>query len=250
MPNLSDPNGLEAIGVLLTALGLSSVSGLRAYLPLLAVAVGSGAPGPNDGHLIVLSKPFQSLGSTWVTVLLVVLVIGEFIVDKIPVVDHLSDAVHTIIRPISGAIVMAGISNPVSNANPWVAAAVGAALAFTVHGVKAVSRPAVTATTAGIGNPIVSFIEDIITGVVAVLAILAPFVAILVAIGLAVGFFLLLRAAWRRLRGRRAQRGQPALPTNPLYGQGYGPPSYGPPSYGQGYGPTPTGSGYGRGARR
>jgi hypothetical protein len=53
----------EALAVLLTALGLSTASGLRAYFPLLAVAVGSNVPTGNGQHLITLSKPFQALGT-------------------------------------------------------------------------------------------------------------------------------------------------------------------------------------------
>lgn len=168
---------MGAIAVLLTALGLSSASGLRAYFPLLAVAVGSDIP-TGDGHtLITLSKPFQALGTPWLIALLAILALGEFAVDKVPGLDHASDAIHTIVRPIAGAVVMAGISNPLSEADPWAAAVVGAVLALGVHGTKAVARPAVTATTVGVANPLVSAGEDIITFVMTLLALLAPLLA-------------------------------------------------------------------------
>lgn len=176
----------EALGILLTALGLSSASGLRAYFPLLAVAIGSNVSTGNGQHLIALSKPFQALGSWWFVALLTVLVLGEFVVDKVPGLDHLSDAFHTIVRPLSGAIIMAGTANPLSEKNIWAAAVVGAVLALTVHTAKAASRPAVTATTVGLGNPVVSLIEDGIVAVVTVLAVLAPFVAAALILVLAV----------------------------------------------------------------
>lgn len=167
----------EALAVLLTALGLSTASGLRAYVPLLAVAIGSHMTPGNGQPLITLSKPFQALGTWWFVVLLVVLVLGEFTVDKVPGLDHVSDAFHTFVRPLSGAIIMAGTSNPLSEKSIWAAAVVGAVLALTVHTAKAASRPAVTATTVGIGNPIVSSIEDGIAAVITLSAVLAPFVA-------------------------------------------------------------------------
>lgn len=181
---------IEALGVLLTALGLSSASGLRAYFPLLAVAVGSGVSTGNGQHLITLSRPFQALGSWWIIALLVVLVLGDFIVDKVPGLDHVSDAFHTIVRPLSGAIIMAGTDNPLSERNIWAAAIVGAVLALTVHTAKATSRPAVTAVTAGLGNPVVSVIEDGIVVVVSVLSVLAPFIAaaLIVVLAVAVGW--------------------------------------------------------------
>lgn len=176
----------EALAVLLTALGLSTASGLRAYFPLLAVAIGSNVSTGKGQHLITLSKPFQALGTWWFVALLVVLVLGEFTVDKVPILVHVSDAFHTLVRPLSGAIIMAGTSNPLSEQNIWVAAVVGAVLALTVHTAKAASRPAVSATTAGIGNPVVSLIEDGITAVITILALVAPFVAAVLIVVLAV----------------------------------------------------------------
>jgi hypothetical protein len=202
---------LEALSALVTALGLSSASGVRAYLPMLAVAIGSNVPTGTDGaHLVRLSPAFQTLGAPWLIALLVVLVLGEFAIDKIPVLDHISDLAHTIVRPVAGAVVMAGTINPVSERNLWVAAAVGAILALTVHGAKAATRPVVTASTAGLGNPVLSLGEDLVTALLSVLAILAPVLALLFLVVLAI---LIARPLARGLRwvmrGRRQL--QPAL---------------------------------------
>jgi hypothetical protein len=207
MPSFESTTALlEALSVLLTALGLSSASGLRAYLPLLAVAIGSNITTGNGDHLVRLSPPFQALGAPWLIGLLAVLVLAEFTVDKIPVLDHISDLVHTIVRPVAGAVIMAGTSNSLSESNLWVAAIVGAVLALTVHGAKAVSRPAVTVATAGMGNPVVSLGEDIVTAILTVLSVLAPFLALLFFLVLAV---LIARPLVHGLRwflsGRRSQ---------------------------------------------
>jgi hypothetical protein len=213
MPDLGQSEPMlvmTAIGVLLTALGLSTASGLRAYLPLLAVALGTDIPTSDGGTLITLSTPFKQLigqNSPWVLVaLLAVLAVGEFGVDKIPGLDHASDLVHTIVRPVAGAIVMAGISNPLSESNVWAAAALGGMLAFSVHGAKAVTRPVVTATTAGMGNPLVSLFEDVLTLIVIVLSLLAP---VLVFIFLVLVAFLIvrgIRGLFQRRRTRHMQQ--------------------------------------------
>lgn len=211
-----------AISALLTALGLSAASGLRAYLPVLAVVVGTTIPNgcSQGGDLITLSTPFKQLignDTPWALVaVLAVLAGGEFVVDKVPIVDHASDLVHTVIRPVAGAVVMSGISNPVSEWNPWVAAVAGAALALTVHGAKAATRPAVTATTAGLGNPVVSLGEDLLAGVLSVLALLAPFLAILFLVLLVLLF---VRAASSTLHWAFGRRGGPA-PAGPVQATG------------------------------
>jgi hypothetical protein len=193
----SDPLGLEALGVLFTALGLSTTAGLRAYFPLLAMAVG-GSTGQ-----IQLSPAFKHLDTWYVTAALVVLVLGEFAVDKIPGLTHVSDAFHTVVRPLSGAIVMAGTVNPLSTANPWAAAVVGAVLALTVHATQSATGAGVAAVTGGLGSPVQSVAEDVFVVGAAILSIVAPFVAIALIVVSAVVFFLLARAGLRKLRAAR-----------------------------------------------
>lgn len=193
-----------AITVLLAALGLSSTAGLRAYLPLLAVGIAGSVPGPFDGKLIPLQSSFQVLSDPVVLIVLALLTIGEFTIDKLPVVDHLSDAVHTIIRPLAGAMILAGTQNSLSLTSPWAAAALGGVLALGVHGVKATTRPAVTATTAGLGNPIVSFIEDVLVVVAVLLLVLAPIIGFILLAALVLVIGRLLLRIVRRFRGRKA----------------------------------------------
>lgn len=220
----TDSNPLAAISLLLTALGLSSASGLRAYLPLLAVAIGSDLPGSDQGHLVALSQSFQSLGSPPIIAVLAALTIGEFFADKIPVIDHLSDLIHTVIRPASGAAIMAAISNPLSDTSPWLAAIVGGGLSLAVHGVKAGTRPVVTASTVGHGNPVVSLLEDVVVVVVGILAFVAPIIAFVLMALLVLLALRLLRRGLRRLRGRGRNKQQP--PQSPMP-----PPLMPPPVY-------------------
>lgn len=238
-----------AIAALLTALGLSAASGLRAYLPVAAVFVGTVIPDgcSQQGDLITLSTPFkQILGQTspWVLVaILAVLAGAEFVVDKVPVIDHASDLVHTVIRPLAGATVMAGVSNPLSNWNPWAAAITGAALALAVHGTKATTRAASTATTVGLANPVVSFIEDILAVLMVVLSLLAPFLALIFFVLLALLFIRALghTIGWLRGRNQPPVVAGPGAPPPPSPGAYYGNPADGP---GSGPGSSTTWPGY------
>jgi hypothetical protein len=196
-----DPYSLAAIGTLLAGLGLSATAGLRAYIPLLAVGLAASA------NIIPLQSSFQDLASAPVLIILAVLTIVEFIIDKIPLVDHVSDAVHTIIRPVSGGIIMAGTANSLSTLSPWVAAILGALLALVFHGAKAATRPAVSATTVGVGNPIVSLVEDIVVLAAVLLLIFAPIVGVILLVLLAVVFVRLVGRILRRFRGGRGATG-------------------------------------------
>lgn len=159
----------QAFMSLATAFGLSTSAGLNAYIPLLVVALLA-----RFTSLVTLNEPWDALSSWWVIGTLTVLLAIETLVDKIPAVDTVNDAIQTLVRPAAGAILFASTTNAVG-LSPVLAAVCGVILAGGVHAVKAGGRSVLTATTAGIGNPIVSMVEDIVSFVVSVLAIVAPF---------------------------------------------------------------------------
>ena len=155
---------------ILAAFGLSSSAGLNAYLPLLVVALAA-----RFTNLIELKSPWDTLENPWVIGALVVLLTIEFFADKIPAVNHANDAIQTFVRPTAGAILFAASTNVVSGVNPVLALILGLLVAGGVHAAKsAVFRPAVTATTGGMANPIVSVGEDIVALVISVMAMVLP----------------------------------------------------------------------------
>ncbi len=159
----------QAFLSLVTAFGLSTSAGLNAYIPLLVVALLA-----RFTPLVTLNEPWDALSSWWVIGTLAVLLVVEILVDKIPAVDTVNDVVQTFIRPAAGAFLFAATTNAVG-LHPVLAAICGVILAGGVHVVKAGGRPVVTAATAGVGNPIVSTIEDSVSFVTSVLAIVAPY---------------------------------------------------------------------------
>lgn len=184
----------EALSSLFTAFGLSASAGLNAYLPLLVVALAA-----KYTDLIKLNEPWDIMTSGWVIGALVVLLLIEMTVDKIPAVDTINDTIQTIGRPAAGAVLFAASSGVVGDLHPVVAIIAGLLLAGTVHTAKTVARPVVTASTAGTGNWLVSILEDILALISAILAILLP-----VIIGLTVIFLLVLFFWWRSRRRTKA----------------------------------------------
>jgi hypothetical protein len=185
---------IETLSSVATAFGLSATAGLNAYLPLLVVALTA-----KYTNLVQLNDPWNVLTSWWVIGLLAVLLVIEMTVDKIPAVDTINDMIQTIGRPLAGAILFASTSGVIGDIHPVLAVGAGILLAGGVHTVKTVARPAVTATTAGTGNWLVSIIEDILALIGAVLAILVP-----ILVALLVGFVLILFVWWRSRNRRKA----------------------------------------------
>lgn len=176
---------------ILTGLGLAPSAGLNAYIPLIALALAD-----RFTNRITLGEPYDVISSTPGLAILLFLLTIELVVDKVPGADHINDLVGTAIRPIAGAFLMIASTDSSDALNPVVAALLGLTLSGTVHGIKATSRPAVTASTGGFGNPFISLIEDFIAVTTSVLAILVPFAAVI----LLVAFFILLWFLYRRIR--------------------------------------------------
>jgi uncharacterized membrane protein len=164
---------MELLTGIFTAFGLSASAGLNAYIPLLAV----GLIAHYFPQTLTLNKPWDTLANPWIILLLCVLVIIEMLADKLPVINHLNDLIQTVIRPVAGAIAFAASANVVTNVHPVLALAAGLLVAGTVHIAKAgVVRPMVTAATGGVANTPVSIVEDLISTILSVLAILLPYI--------------------------------------------------------------------------
>lgn len=186
---------MDAFTSVFSAFGLASAAGLNAYLPLLVVALTA-----RFTDLIQLNEPWNVLTSWWVIGVLAVLLLIEMTVDKVPAVDTVNDVINTAIRPIAGAILFAASSGAVGEVHPVLAIICGLLVAGGVHAVKATARPAVTATTGGLGNWLVSLSEDIVSFITAVLAILVPVLLIF----LLLLFILFLAWWWIKRRTRHA----------------------------------------------
>jgi hypothetical protein len=84
----------------------------------------------------------------------------EFFADKIPFVDSMWDALHTLIRIPAGAALAAGALGADSAAMGWIAALVGGSLAATSHATKMTTRAAVNTSPEPFSNVAVSLFED------------------------------------------------------------------------------------------
>jgi hypothetical protein len=141
-----------------------------------------------------------------------VLLAIEVVADKIPVMDHLNDVVHTVIRPTAGGLSFGAasqaqtvtVSDPGSffSHHQWVPIAAGAVIALAVHGVKATARPVINVSTLGFGAPVASTVEDVFSTAMSLVAIVLP-VLIVVFVAALVWFFVWAR---RRRRRRRAEK--------------------------------------------
>ncbi|MGW0789385.1 DUF4126 domain-containing protein [Streptomyces sp. NPDC002911] len=182
-------------------------SGINAYAVVLLLGV-FGATGLSD-------EVPESLQRTDVLVAAGVLFLCETVADKIPYVDSAWDAAHTVIRPLSGAVVAVLLAGG-SGALPELAAgAVGGSTALLSHLVKAGTRMAVNTSPEPFSNAGVSVAEDLGVAGILTFAVFNPVAAAVVAgvlllLGLVVLLFLASRIG--RFLRRGAQRREEKRP--------------------------------------
>lgn len=189
----------------LTATGLALAAGLNAWIPLLVI----GALDRFTG-LVDLPSGWEWLSNEWVLLILLVLLVVEIVADKVPGLDSLNDIVQTVVRPTAGGLAFgsgvgattAAVTDPEAffSSPDWIPVAIGVVLALGVHTVKALARPVVNASTAGVGAPVVSTMEDVGSVSLSFVAILIP---VLVLIAVAVMVVLVIVLLRRRREGRR-----------------------------------------------
>ncbi len=191
------------------AAGLAWASGIRLYAAVFLAGL--------LGRLQVVHLPegLAVLQDNWVLGAAGVLMLGEFLADKVPAFDSVWDAVHTFIRIPAGVLLSWGVFRDAPAALQLAAALLGGAIASGTHLTKAGGRALINTSPEPFSNWGASLTEDLgllgglylaWTHPAVFLVLLAAFFAL--AAWLLPKIFRGLRALWRRLRGADAP--QPA----------------------------------------
>lgn len=200
---------MEKLDLLAVALGLAALAGINLYLTVFVTGLAI------HFHWINLAPQYQSLavlGNPWIITIAGILYFLEFFADKIPWVDTIWDAVHTVIRPIGGALLAIQVLGHPGPAFTVIVALLAGGTSLVAHTAKAATRLASNASPEPFSNIGLSLGED--AAVVGGLALVHfnPLLALIIFLICIAAFFYfaprILRAmrvkiwlAWRKLNG-------------------------------------------------
>jgi hypothetical protein len=191
---------MEILATLGRTLGFSFAAGINLYATVAILGLAS------RYGWVALPEQFKVFDNDLVIGAALVLYVIEFVADKIPWVDSAWDAVHTIVRPVGGALIAVGTLGDASPAVEGLVALLGGSLAAGTHFTKSGTRAVANTSPEPFSNWILSITEDLFVVGLGFVALKYPILA--AAIVLAGVVLMAIFAAWivravKRRWGRR-----------------------------------------------
>src|SRR5688500_9384128 len=164
---------MDALSAAAFGVVLAATAGLRAFLPVFSASLAAWLTElPLPDNLMWLEKP-QTVMIFGVATLL------EILGDKVPLVDHALDSIQVLTKPLLAVLAATPFLYQVApEYSVGIGILLGAPLALGVHSAKATARLGSTATTGGVGNPLLSVAEDVAAISSILIGFLAPVLAL------------------------------------------------------------------------
>jgi hypothetical protein len=192
---------LDLLPTLGRTLGFSFAAGINLYATVAILGLAS------RYGWVQLPEQFRAFDNDIVIGVALTLYVVEFFADKIPWVDSVWDALHTVIRPIGGALIAVTTLGDASPTMEGVVALLGGTLAAGSHFTKAGTRAVANTSPEPFSNWILSITEDVFVVGLGFIALKYPTIAALVVIVAVI--LMILFATWivrgvkRRWSGNR-----------------------------------------------
>jgi hypothetical protein len=193
---------MELMTVLGRTIGFSFAAGVNLYATVAILGLAS------RFDWVALPAQFQVFDNNLVIGAAVVMYVVEFFADKIPIVDSVWDMVHTLIRPIGGALIAVATLGDASPGVEGLVALLGGAVATSSHLTKTSTRAVANTSPEPFSNWLLSLGEDLFVVGLGYLTLQYPVAALVVACTLLVviaAFFALILRTVRRWLWRRAE---------------------------------------------
>ena len=179
-------------------LGLSFAAGINLYATVAILGLAS------RYQWVALPPEYRVFDNDWVIALAVLLFIVEFFADKIPWVDTIWDGLHTLVRPVGGALIAVSALGEASPGLTALMAVLGGTAALSSHATKAGTRLVANASPEPFSNSLLSLGEDAFVISLGLLALKYPIAALVVSVVLigviTAALYLLVRLLRRRFR--------------------------------------------------
>lgn len=149
---------------------------------------------------VSLPPQFKVFDNDLVIAVAIVMYVIEFFADKIPYFDSVWDLIHTVIRPVGGALIAVATLGDAAPEYEVLAALLGGSIAAGSHLTKTSTRAMANASPEPFSNWLLSLGEDGFVVGLGLLALYHPVIALVIAIVLLIVIAILATAMVRIVR--------------------------------------------------
>jgi hypothetical protein len=185
---------MDWLATLGRTMGFSLAAGVNLYATVAILGLAS------RYHWVQLPDQFKVFDNPWIIGAAFVLYAVEFVADKVPWVDSIWDSVHTLIRPVGGAVIAVASLGDASPVMTGGIALLGGLVSASSHATKAGTRVAANTTPEPFSNWFLSLAEDGFVIGLSFLTLKFPLVALGVSVVIVVLIVLTARSIWKWLR--------------------------------------------------
>lgn len=187
---------VETLAALGRTMGFSLAAGVNLYATVAILGLAS------RYGWVQLPEQFNAFNNPWIIGVAGVLYVVEFVADKIPWVDSMWDSIHTLIRPVGGALIAVASMGDQSPVLTGLIALLGGTVAAGSHATKAGTRVAANTSPEPFSNWVLSFGGDAFVIGLSFIALKYPLLALAVSVTILIVIVWTARSIWKWLRKR------------------------------------------------
>ena len=188
---------------LFIGIGLATATGFRVFLPLFFISLAS------YFQWIPLQDNWMWLGSLTALIILGIAMLFEILAYYIPFVDNILDSLAIPLSAIAGTLLFSSQFAESNDILKWgLSVIAGGGTAATISTALSSLRVASSSSTGGLGNSIVSSIENTGATVMSIIAVFLPILALVLSVIILYFFIKYGRKMWNKISRK-------TLPTEP-----------------------------------
>ncbi len=165
---------MAIILAVLLGLSLSAAAGFRVFVPFLVISIATKA------GFVQLADEFLWIGSNQALAIFLIAMVLEIAAYYFPFIDNFLDIIAFPAAIVAGAVLSASVITDMSPVLKWTLAIIaGGGISATIHMTTTATRGMSAVATAGVGNNIVASLENILSTLISILALISPLFAVI-----------------------------------------------------------------------
>jgi hypothetical protein len=187
---------MEVLATLGRTLGFSLAAGVNLYATVAILGLAA------RYQWVELPEQFRVFDDPWIIGAAGVLYVVEFVADKVPWVDTIWDSIHTLIRPIGGAVIAVASLGEATPTTTAAIALLGGVVSAGSHATKAGTRVVANTSPEPFSNWFLSFLGDAFVIGISFITLKYPLIALGISVAILILIAMIARSIWKWLKRR------------------------------------------------